>query len=112
MSCATCYQARTLPRCLGVIDIGDITPSTDVVVRVKSSAGRIDYIEASSDNSGNLEVDMTGIELSEMVYELSVLKASDRSVMTITTADAETATCIEVAFEDGQADNVVIEARA
>jgi hypothetical protein len=113
MSCSTCYQARPLPRCLGEINIGSIPDSaTDVTIRIKSSAGRIDYKDVTSDGTGNIIVDLTGFELAEMVYEFQVFKKSDRSIYTLTMADAATSECVEVAFEDGEADSVVIEPRA
>lgn len=112
MTCSTCYQARTLPRCLGTINLGTISDTnTAVVIRVQSGGGRIDYIDATSDGSGNLVVDFSGIEIAEMNYHLSVLKASDRSLLTLTLPDAETSTCVEVGFEMGNASAVVLEAR-
>lgn len=112
MSCSTCYQAAPIPRCTNQIKLGTIDANTDVIVKFRSSAGRIDYIEATSDNSGVLYVSTADIELGEMAYEIIVIDATTNEAVEVTTDDSQTATCIEATFEQGEIESATVQPRA
>lgn len=111
MSCVIIFQAKSLPRCLGLLTIGTGIFNTEYVVLFKAATGQVFYINSTSDGSGNIVVDLTGKELMEMAYTISVKKTDGTSVAIHFAGVVGDFYNIEVCFEDGSADNAIIEAK-
>lgn len=108
MSCATCFQSKPIPRCLGALIIGTLTASTDYIVRLKSFFNRVEEIEATSNGAGLLAVDLSSYELAEGVYHITVFDPPDMVTEKTITIGTETTTCIEVMVQKGTAASATI----
>lgn len=88
--CVTCFKAKTLPCCLTTLFVGAIgIVNLPVMVYIKDiTTGRIQNIAASSDGSGNVEIDLSEKSFFDNhAYEMWITAAgadfSDKEIITI-----------------------------
>lgn len=97
MICQTCLISQPLSLCDGQYTLGQFTPDTKVMVRIKNVAtGRIDYVSTVTDEDGKVNIEYTPMEHQ---YEIQIINTTNGNPFTFITSLGIETECIKVNFE-------------